>query len=198
MHGPQKICKAAPAATTAILCMAPRKHAEHIVLGVSVAEASGADLLRKSLLSASSSIELTDLVRSAVRVLPSGCGSWRVLQYCSHCSRFHLGASSRPSAPAITACTSRHHAHVKCSFATLGLAPILQPLQQIPSRDLLPPISTHYDCLQHDRKALSVINSFHLCAPILQPPQNPPWGILLGVGTCYECLHQQAFLLPGE
>jgi hypothetical protein len=89
MRGPQKTCRASR-------------------LGHERYRASGEDLLRMSLLSASSSIELTDLVRSAVRVLPSGCGSRRVLQYCSHCSRFHLGASSRPSAPAITACISRH------------------------------------------------------------------------------------------
>ena len=57
-------------------------------------------LLLISLLSASSSTEFTDLVRSASGLAP-GCFSCRVFQYCSHCNIFHLGASCRPSAPEI-------------------------------------------------------------------------------------------------
>ena len=61
-------------------------------------------LLLTSLLSASSSIELTDLVRSNPVLAPSVFWSCLVLQYCSHCRRFHLGAFSRPSPAAIAAC----------------------------------------------------------------------------------------------
>ena len=62
-------------------------------------------LLRTSLLSASSSIELTDFVRSNPGLPPSALGSCLVLQYCSHCRRFHRGASSRPSPAIMAACT---------------------------------------------------------------------------------------------
>lgn len=77
-------------------------------------------LLLTSLLSASSSIEVMDLVCSTARLLLSGFGSCLVFQYCSHCRRFHLGASSRPSPAAITACSSDQPQPALNLFPTAG------------------------------------------------------------------------------